>query len=665
MTSDELCVNTIRCLAMDTVHKANSGHSGAPLGLAPAAHVLWSRFLEFQPGWLNRDRFVLSGGHGSALLYSMFHIHTRNLTLDDLKAFRQLDSKCAGHPERELIDGIEVTTGPLGQGVANAVGLALTEKYCAARYNRPEYELFNHKVYAFCGDGDLMEGIAYEAVALAGCQELDNLVLCWDDNRITICGSTDLAWKENVPDRFKACGWEVITVADANKNYEEIATAIDKARQVKGKPTLVVLKTTIGYGSDLAGSAKCHGTPLNGEQLANLKKAFGFDPEKSFYVPPEVYAFYDKVRERTQQKVDAWNKLYEGYKTAFPKEYAEIESLKKGEFKVEDFKKFMPMSNDKPLATRQTSGVCLNAINKNIPGLIGGSADLTPSTNTALAGEEVMSPQHRGGKYLEYGIREHAMMAIANAIQCYGLPGLVPFVSTFFVFVQYFLPSLRLAALEKLRVICVMTHDGIGVGEDGPTHQNVENFAVCRALPHCLLLRPADMIETSACYTAAFTGPSRPAVLCLSRQTTPPIQGANFDGALKGGYIVKAVENPKLVVVGTGTELAIAMDAAAKLSFPVQIVSMPCMDIFDEQPLEYKKSVFPKGVPVVSVEAGVKQGWEKYSHKHLGMTDFGMSAPAPKIYERVGLTAPAIAAECEKVVKFFEGRQVPDLLDMP
>lgn len=586
--------------------------------------------------------------------------------MDDLKNFRKIGSKCAGHPERGMAEGIEVTTGPLGQGVANAVGLALVQKYMAARYNKPEYDLFNHKVYAFCGDGDLMEGVAYEAVSFAGTQKLDNLILCYDDNNITICGSTDLAFTENVPERFRACNWEVITVSNANEDYEEIARAFEAAKKVTGKPVLIVLKTTIGYASAYAGTSKIHGMPLNKQDLAALKQKLGMDPEKFFYVPDEVYDLYDSVREKVQQKANAWHRLYDNYKTAYPSEWAELESLQKGDFTVENFKSFMPLTDEKVAATRVLSGVVLNVLNNNIPGLIGGSADLTPSTNTALAGENIMSPECRGGKYIEYGIREHSMMAIANAIQCYGLPGLVPYVSTFFVFIQYLLPSLRLAALQKLRVLLVMTHDGIGVGEDGPTHQNVENFSMIRSLPDCRLMRPADLIECSACYTAAMTGPSCPSVLCFSRQGTPAIEGASWEGALKGGYIVKAAENPKAVIVATGTEVGLAVEAAAKIPFPVQVVSMPCTNIFDEQSFEYKRSVFPEGVPVISVEAGVKDCWVgKYSHKHIGTVGYGHSGPSSQVYELFGITTTNIISETEKVVAFYEGRSVPDFIDLP
>jgi transketolase len=666
MASDELCVNTIRCLAADAVHAANSGHTGAPLGLAAVGHVLWSRFLNFDTAWLNRDRFVLSGGHASALLYSLIHLRDQSIiSLDDLRRFRQFGSKCAGHPERHLVAGIDATTGPLGQGIANAVGLSMTARYLGARYNKPNYPLFDHKVYAFCGDGDLQEGIASEAASFAGTQKLSNLVVVWDDNGITICGKTDLAFTEDVGARFRSYGWEVITVADGNKGYDEIGSAIERANAVSDRPVLIDLHTTIGFGCELAGSNKVHGVPLSAPQLKSLKEGFGFDGSKTFSVEAKVYEVYAGVRSRTEGKIAAWKGLYEGYAKAFPKEYAELEGLQAGDFKLEAFRGFMPSANDKVLATRQASGICLNALAPNCPGLLGGTADLTPSTNTALAGETLMNAGNPGGRYIEFGIREHAMLGIANGIQFYGFRGLVPFVSTFFVFVQYLLPSLRISALDGLRILLVMTHDSIGVGEDGPTHQNVENFSIIRAVPGVLLLRPADLVETSGCYTAAFVGKSRPAVLCFSRQSTPNIAGSSVEGTLRGGYVVKAAADAKLVLIGTGTELAIAVGAAEKLGVPVQIVSMPCQELFDEQPIEYRRQVLLSGVPIVSVEAGISYGWQKYSHKHLGIDRFGMSAPAPQIYDAVGLTVDKVAASCQKVLEFFKGKPVPNLLDLP
>ena len=665
MEIDNLCVNTIRTLAMDTVHKANSGHSGAPLGLAPAAHVLWSKYLSFEPGWLNRDRFVLSPGHASSLIYTLLHLHSRVLSIEDLKQFRQYGSKTAGHPEHHLVHEIETTTGPLGQGICNAIGMATAALQMGARFNKPDFPLFDHKVFCIASDGDMMEGVQCEAASFAGHQKLDNLIVLYDDNHITISGKTDIAFTEDVPMRFRAYGWETMTVENADTDLAGIAAAIDKALAVKGKPVLISLKTTIGYGSDLADTSKVHGTPLNKEQLAHLKERFGFKPEESFVVPQEVYAHYDKVRAAAHEKAEAWKVLLAKYEKAYPAEYAELQQIINPNFTVENFKKFMPLDDTKSLATRVASGLMINAIAKNIPGFTGGSADLTPSNNTAIDGAKVFQPESRDGRYFEFGIREHGMMSIANGMSFYGLPGLVPFVATFFVFIQYGMGALRVAALEGLRQILVMTHDSIGLGEDGATHQNVENFAMIRALPNCLLLRPADVLETSACYTAAMTGKSRPAVLALSRQTAPPVEGVCFDGALKGGYVVKKEEHPKACFIGTGTELKLAVDTAAKLGVPVQIVSMPCMDIFLEQPAEYRKEVIPAGVPVISFEAGVSFGWDRLSHVHFGVESFGLSAPAGKVYEHFGLTADKCAERAKKVLEYFESHPIPDLSPKP
>ena len=662
---DNLCVNTIRTLSADMIHKANSGHTGAPLGLAPAAHILWSKFLSLEKGWINRDRFVLGPGHASALMYSMLHLYYRNLSIDDLKSFRQYGAKTAGHPEHHLIEEVEATTGPLGQGIGYAIGMAIAEQHLAARFNKEGFPVFDHKVFAFVSDGEMMEGVQAEAASLAGHLELDNLVCIYDDNKITIDGNTSITFTEDVLARYRAYGWHTIVVEKGNTDLQAIEKAISEAIAFKGKPVLIDLQTTIGYGSDLADSPKVHGSPLNADQLKHLKEKFGFNPEESFVVPKDVYEYYDKVREAAHKKAEEWRAMMAKYAKEFPELNKELEELQNPEFTVEKFKKFMPMDDEKNCATRVASGVMLNAIVNNIPGLIGGTADLTPSNNTALNGYKTFQPGERSGKYLEFGIREHAMISIANGIQYYGLKGLVPFVATFFTFIQYGMGALRVAALDKLREILIMTHDSIGLGEDGPTHQNVENFAVCRAIPNLLLFRPADILETSACYTAAFTGPSRPAVFALSRQNAPPVKGVNFDGALKGAYIVKDDKEPKVIFVATGTELKLAVDTAEKLGVPARVVSMPCMEIFEEQSEEYKKSVLPGNIPTISVEAGVEFGWEKYSHVHFGVNTFGLSAPASKVYDHFGLTPEKCCEKAKKVLEFYSSHPVPDLSAKP
>ena len=662
---DTLSINAIRVLAMDTVHKANSGHPGAPLGLAAASHVLWSKFMDFSPDWINHDRFVLSCGHASSLLYTMFHIHTNLLSIDDLKQFRQYGSKTAGHPERHLIPAIDATTGPLGQGISNAVGLSVASHYLAARFNKPDIKLFTNKVFVFASDGDMMEGVQAEAASFAGHQKLNNLIVFYDNNKITIDGHTDISFSEDVPMRYRAYGWHTINVANAHEDVKAIESAILQALQVKDRPVLIVLNTIIGFGSDIQDTPKVHGTPLNKEQLANFKTKFGFNPEEFFKVPQAVYDHYAKVRSRTQQKVDQWKESLKDYEQKYPEDYKVLQSLINGDFKYEDFDKFMPKVNEKNVGTRVTSGLTLNVVAKNIPGLIGGSADLTPSNNTALDGEKTFKPGTRDGKYIEFGIREHGMQAISNGIQYFGLKGLVPFTATFFVFFQYMLPSIRVAAIEHLRQIIILTHDSIGVGEDGATHQPVESLAMVRALPNINVFRPADQLEVSACYTAAFCGPSRPSIFALSRQNAPPLEGSSFEGALKGAYVIKKAENPKLIIIGTGTEVSLALKAAEQLPFEVSVVSMPSMELFREQSMEYKRSVFPGGVPVLSVEAAVSFGWERYSHKHIGVETFGVSAPADKVYQHFGLVPEKVAEQAQEVVKFYENNPVPELINRP
>lgn len=662
--SDEKCINTIRVLAMDTVHKANSGHSGAPLGLAPLSHFLWSKHYNFDHEWPNRDRFVLSPGHASALVYTLLHLYDGSVSMDDLKNFRQYKSKTAGHPEHHLIPQLETTTGPLGQGICNAIGMATAALNIAARYNKDGFPLFNHKVWCIASDGDMMEGVQAEAASFAGHQKLDNLIVFYDDNKITISGKTDIAFTEDVCKRYESYGWETIKVDNADTDFKAIQGAIDKALAVKGKPVLVAMRTTIGFGSELADSPKVHGTPLNKDQLAKLKEKFGFKPDQFFVCDQDVYDVYKKAHESAKKKRGEWNKMFEEYSKKFPAEYKEIQSLLKPDFDLAKLKGFMPTSGSTKDATRVSSGKMINHLYKNLPNIIGGSADLTPSNNTALEGGKMFQPNCREGRYFEFGIREHGMMAIANGMSLY-LPGIVPFVATFFVFIQYGMGALRVACLEHLRQLLIMTHDGIGLGEDGATHQNVENFAMIRAMPNCLLFRPADVVETSACYTAAMVGPSRPAVFALSRQNAESLDGISFDGALKGAYIVKKADKPKAVFVATGTELKLAVDTANALGLPIQVVSMPCMDIFEEQPADYKKSVLPGNIPTFSFEAGVHYSWDKFSHYHFGVESFGLSAPASKVYEHFGLVPDKCAAKVKEVLDFYSKNPVPNLSAKP
>lgn len=662
---DALCTNSIRILSMDMIHKARSGHPGAPLGLAPAAHILWSKYLDYAPNWLNRDRFVLSCGHASALYYSLLHIHSNVVSIDDIKQFRQYKSKTPGHPERHILKEIEVTTGPLGQGITNAVGLSVASNFIAAKFNKPDIELFNNKVWVIASDGDLMEGISSEAASFAGHQRLDNLVVFYDCNHVTIDGRTDITFTEDVAARFRAFGWETLEVKNADEDFEEIENAINEAIAVKGKPVFIVLKTTIGYGSVMADTSKVHGSPLNDEQLVAIKKKFGFNPDEFFKVPKEVYDHYAKVSERTAKKVDEWNLKYAEYQKKYPDDFKLLKSLIEGNFRYEDFDKFMPKVDEVNKATRVTSGMAINIVAQHVPGLIGGSADLSSSNQTLLKGEKLFQPNQRDSRYIEFGIREHAMQGIANGIAYYGFKGLVPFTATFLVFFQYLLPAIRVAALESLRVLLIFSHDSIGVGEDGSTHQPVECIVQLRAQLGINVFRPACQMEVNACYTEMLCGPSKPSALIISRQNAPPIPGSSYEGTLKGAYIIKKAENPKLIIVATGTEVSLALNASELLKYPVTVVSMPCMNLYDKQPLEYKRSIFPLGVPVVSIEAGIAYSWEKYSHLHLGVDTYGLSAPYTKVYQHFGLVPEKVAERCDHVVEFYKNHPVPDLVERP
>ncbi|OHT03567.1 transketolase family protein [Tritrichomonas foetus] len=653
---DTKIVNTIRILCVDMINKANSGHPGGAMGLSPTAHVLWSRFINFEDGWINRDHFILSCGHLSSLLYSLYHIHTQALTMDDLKSFRQFRAKTAGHPEVHALPIVDATTGPLGQGIANAVGQSIAFLHLAARFNKPDFPIFNNKIWCFTSDGDMMEGISHEAAALAGHLALNNLICFWDDNRITISGSTDLAFTEDVLMRYRAYGWHTISVENADVDLQAIHDAITEALKVEDKPVMIRLHTTIGYGSGLQNTSAVHGAPLPQNHFIDVKKHYGFDPEQSFVVSQDVCDFYAQVRAKTHEKVEAWNKLYADYQAKYPTEYAELQRIIKGDFKFEDFDKFLPKNDEKAAATRVFSGEVLNLIYPRYPGFIGSSADLTPSVNTTLKGSELFNAKCRTGRYFEFGIREHAMQAICNGIAFCRFSGLVPFSSTFFVFSNYMIPAIRIAAIESLRVLMVCTHDSIGVGEDGTTHQPVEGISQLRAMPNVAHYRPANRAETAAAYACALCGKARPSVFTFTRQGVPMCPEATYEGALKGGYIIKApAEKPKLVLIGTGSELHLVIQAAEKLDFPVQVVSLPCFLLFDEQSLEYRRTVLPKGVATMSVEAGVSYGWHKYSQHHLGVDTYGFSAPGPVCFKEFGFTVENIVAEAKKfVAEFYE-----------
>lgn len=662
---DTLCTNSIRLLSMDMINKAKSGHPGAPLGLAPAAHILWSKFLHFEPNWINRDRFVLSCGHASALYYSLLHIYSKILTIEDLKQFRQYKSKTPGHPEHHVDPEIEVTTGPLGQGITNAVGLAVASQFIAAKFNKPDLKLFDNNVYCIASDGDMMEGISSEAASFAGHQKLNNLVVLYDCNHITIDGKTDITFTEDVAARFRSFGWHTIHVKNANEDFKSIEKAINEANKNKKQPVLIVLNTTIGYGSDMADTSKVHGSPLNDEQLVAIKKKFGFNPNEKFKVPEDVYNYYSTVHQKNVDRVTEWNKKYTEYQTKYSEDFKILKSMIDGDFKYDDFGSFMPKVDQSNAATRVTSGIALNIVAEHVPGLIGGSADLSSSNGTALKGARIFEPEQREGRFIEFGIREHSMQAIANGISYFGFKGLVPFTSTFLVFYQYLLPAIRVAALERLRVLMIFSHDSIGVGEDGPTHQPVECLTQLRSQIGINVFRPACQVEVNASYTEALCGKSKPSAIIVSRQNAPYFTGSSYEGTLKGAYIVKKSDNPKLVIVATGTEVLLSLKASELLKYPVNVVSMPCMNLYEDQPFDYKRELFPQGVPVISVEAGIGFAWSRYSHLHIGVESYGLSAPAAKIYEHFGLVPDKIAEKANNVVEFYKNHPVPDLVERP
>ncbi|KEG13713.1 putative transketolase [Trypanosoma grayi] len=661
-SKDEVVANCIRCLAADMVQNAKSGHPGTPMGMAPISHILWSEVLKYDskdPSWADRDRFVLSNGHGCVLQYAMLHLTGYNLPLDELKKFRQLDSCVPGHPERGMTPGIEVTTGPLGQGIGQGVGLAIAEAQLAATYNRPGHNIIDHWTYVFCGDGCLMEGVAQESLSLAGHLGLEKFVLVYDSNHISIDGSTNLAFTEKSKQKYEALGFHIIMVDNGDNDYAAMRKAFTECKAVKGQPKIIVLNTTIGYGSLAAGSEKVHGAPLGDDDIQQMKQRFGRDPAKKFDVEQEVYDVFKHRVAACQKTHEAWNAAMKKYATEFPKEHAALEAQLKGEL-PSGWKSRLPL-NDKSVATRKASENTLAALLPAIPGLVGGSADLTPSNLTrpgsaALTDFQKDTPQ---GRYLRFGVREHAMCSLMNGMHAHG--GFIPFGGTFLNFVGYALGAVRLSALCHHQVLLVATHDSIGLGEDGPTHQPVELVAALRAMPNLLVFRPSDQTETSGAWALALENKTGPSVFCLSRQNTVPQPTSSMDGVAKGAYVLQPADKPQLIIAASGSEVSLAVDTAEALAseLRVAVVSMPCQELFDRQPLEYQQSVFPDGVPVLSIEPYVNYGWEKYSHYHIGMTGFGASAPAEELYKRFNITAEHAAAMGRKLAARFANGTAP------
>jgi transketolase len=671
----QLAINTIRTLSMDGVEAAGCGHPGTPMALAPVTYQLWTEILNYDPSsphWPNRDRYVLSCGHASMLIYSMLHLagvrkikdgkvtDEPSISLDDLRNFRQFASATPGHPEYSHTTGVETTTGPLGQGCGNSVGMAIGSKWLGTRYNRPGFELFDFNVYNQCSDGDLMEGVACEAASLAGHLKLDNLCWIYDDNSITIEGKTDLAFSEDVATRFKGLGWNVVRVADPN-DLKALDKAYEEFQACDDAPTLIIVKTIIGFGApNKANTAKAHGEALGAEEVKLTKKAYGWPENETFRVPAEVTEhFQSTLGERGRDAREAWETLFEKYRKDFPAEAKQINEMQRGQLPAGWDKELVTFPTDaKGQATRNSGGKALNAFAKHIPWLVGGSADLAPSTKTLLEfdGTGHFSSKDFAGRNFHFGIREHGMAAAVNGMTLCGLRG---YGATFFVFSDYLRPSMRLAAIMNLPSIFVFTHDSIGVGEDGPTHQPVEQLAAARAIPNLVVLRPGDANESVYAWQAALANTNRPSAIILTRQNMPTLDRekmAGAEGVLKGGYILSEAPSgkPEVILIGTGSELSIAVAAQeelAKSGIHARVVSLPSFELFEDQPQSYRDDVLPPKVAArVAVEAGVRQGWDRYlcgRGEFVGMKGFGMSAPFEQIYEAVGIT-PAKVAEAAR-----------------
>ena len=655
---DQLSVNAIRILAADTIQKAKSGHPGAPLGTAPMMYELYTHELNHNPQdpkWENRDRFILSGGHGSAGLYSLLHLFGYKISMDDLKNFRQLDSLTPGHPEYGHTDGVECTTGPLGSGLSAAVGMAIAEAYLAEKFNRPGFPIVDHNTYVEVGDGDLMEGISQEALSLAGTLKLDKMIILYDSNDITIEGDTHPTFGEDVNCRMEALGFNTWFIEDGN-DQDAIRQAIEEAKADHEKPSFITVKTRIGYGSPKEGLASSHGEPLGVENVAALKKNLGWDEDKFFYVPEEVYANFKEQAQRGAQAQAQWEEMYAQYKEQYP----EVEAAYRAMFvkeptadKIEALDLFAPV--EKAEATRVSSGRILNKLKDVMPNLIGGSADLGPSNKTIMEGEDFFTAENRNGRNIHFGVRELAMAGICNGL---ALAGLRPYAGTFFVFSDYSKPMARLAALMNLPVVYVYTHDSIGVGEDGPTHEPIEHLASYRSLPNIVVFRPADAVETAAGWTLALDRTEGPTALILTRQNVEQIPTSSKE-ALKGAYIVKDSKNetPEAIFIASGSEVAPTLQAAAILEeegVDVRVVSMPSMELFEMQSEEYRESILPRSVRNrVSVEASKDFGWGRYvgiDGDMVGMKSFGASAPSSQLFEYFGFTKENIAQTMRNVI---------------
>ena len=662
-TLDQLCINTLRFLSIDTVQQARSGHPGAPMGAASMAYVMWDRFMKHNPAdplWTDRDRFVLSAGHASAMLYSLLHLTGYDLPLEELKRFRQWGSKTPGHPEYGLTPGVEVTTGPLGQGFANAVGMAIAERWLAARFNRPGHEIIDHYTYGLVSDGDLQEGVASEAASLAGTLGLGKLVFIYDDNGISIEGDTDIAFLENVGQRFEAYGWQALGPIDG-LDLDAVNDALSAAKSETTRPSLIVCRTVIGYGSpNKAGTAGVHGAPLGEDEVDLTRERLEWPYPEAFTIPAEASGHFRQAGDRGRKSQEEWQARLSDYRESYPDEAQQLDEALSGEL-PEGWEKAMEglFDDGRPIATREASGRVMNAISDNVPTLLGGSADLAPSTLTILNKEGHIGPGEFGGRNLHFGVREHAMAAVANGIALHG--GAIPYTATFLIFSDYMRPSIRLGSLMGQQVIHVFTHDSIGLGEDGPTHQPIEHFMSLREMPGLVLIRPADATETAAAWQAALERRHGPTALALSRQNLPVLDRTalpSSEGVKRGGYVLWETEGrPQVILIATGAEVHVALEAVQSLAeegIACRLVSMPSWELFEEQPKEYRQQVLPPDIRArVSVEAGATIGWERYvglDGATVGMETFGASAPGGVLLEQFGFTAARVANEARKLV---------------
>ena len=664
---DTLCINTIRTLSLDAVQKANSGHPGLPLGMAPAAYVLWTKFLRHNPNnpkWFNRDRFLLSAGHGSMLLYSLLHLTGYDLSLEELKNFRQLHSKTPGHPENTLTPGVEITTGPLGQGFANGVGMGIAQKHLQAMFNRPSHNVIDHFIYCICSDGDLMEGVSYESASLAGHLKLDNLIYLYDDNQITIDGPTSLAFSEDVTMRFEACGWEVFVVEDGN-DTRAIEEAIREAQKSTGKPKLIRIKTIIGFGMPKQGTSKAHSDAPGEDAVKETKRNLDWPENKNFFVPKEALAHFRQAVKNGSRLEKDWEASVKRYAKEFPEMGKTLRETRSGEL-PDGWETSLPkFDNVEAKATRAYSGEVINAIADNIPQMIGGSGDLTPSNNTYIKSSSNFEAGRYANRNIHFGIREHAMGSTMNGMALYG--SVIPFGGTFQTFSDYMRPAIRLAALSHIQTIFVFTHDSIGLGEDGPTHQSVEHLAALRAIPNLAVIRPCDAHEVREAWRAALERSNAPTAFALSRQKVALIDRkkyANANGLHKGAYVLAEAEDkkgkkvtPKLILMATGSEVGLAMEAREKLNAagtPTRVVSMPCWEFFDGQSSKYKESILPPKVKArLAIEAGVSLGWAKYvgdAGDTLSVDRFGESAPAEDVFRDYGFTVENVLKKAKKLI---------------